>query len=455
MGLTRTRRQNQKQARNPTANKGEITVSAFIFLTFPFAGSELSYRYSMLVCVNGTVRMNRRGFLGLTVASARLGRGQQKPRQEAVVAAASRDRTPRVGIVTSNFRGSSDHDGTAIPGLADPRPVDADLTQAQIDAMVAKALDLGSPLQGGLASIIGPEDWVVIKPNIVSCYGLGPEANDGGAHHPYIAGAVTDLRVVHSLVTYLAEHKYGARITVAEGSGEWLPAERSKSSVDGWSTDWGGAFGGLSYRKMVEDFTRRYPGTRFEVMDLNFDQSVDLPVSGKALARNNPEGIYTIPKTIQQCDRLISVAPFKTHAMTGVSLSMKNYFGIGSGAKYGFPKEGLHKLGHPNEVLIDLFSLHPADYAIVGGSWGVEGDGPHPPGARSVHHNVIVAGANAVAVDAVAAAAMGFRPVDLPYLGLAEKRGFGVADTDVIWTRGNDIEEARKLFRKPAKWRAA
>jgi uncharacterized protein (DUF362 family) len=395
--------------------------------------------------------MNRRHFLGLG-ATAGLARGQQ-PRQEAVVAAASRDSTPRVGIVTSNFRGSEDHDGTKVPGLADPRPMSADLTQAQIGAMVVKALELGSPVKGGLGGILGPEDWVVIKPNIVSCHGLGPETRDGGAHHPYLTGTVTDLRVIQALVEYLAEHKYGARITVAEGSGEWLPVDRSKSPVDGWTTEWGGAFGGLSYKKIIQEFTRRYPEIRFEIVDLNFDSLVELPVPGKALARNNPAGTYAIPKTIQQCDRLISVAPLKTHSMTGVSLSMKNYFGIGPGAKYGFPKDGLHKLGHPDEVLVDLFSFHPADYAIVGGSWGVEGDGPHAPGARSVHHNVIIAGANALSVDAVAAAVMGFKATDLPYLAMAERRGFGVADVDVIWTRGSDIEEARRLFQKPAEWR--
>src|SRR5690242_17843503 len=386
--------------------------------------------------------MDRRDFLGLA-ATAGLARGQQKPHQEAVVAAASRDSTPRVGIVTSNFRGSEDHDGTKVPGLVDPQPVSADLTQAQIGAMVVKALELGSPVKNGLGGIFGPEDWVVIKPNIVSCHGLGPEMHDGGAHHPYLAGTVTDLRVIRALIEYLAEHKYGARITIAEGSGEWLPVERSKSPVDGWTTDWGGAFGGLSYKTMVQEFTRRYPEIRFETVDLNFDPVVELPVPGKALARNNQDGTYAIPKTIQQCDRLISVAPLKTHAMTGVSLAMKNYFGIGPGAKYGFPKDGLHKLGHPDEVLVDLFSFHPADYAIVGGSWGVEGDGPHAPGARSVHHNAIIAGANALSVDAVAAAVMGFKVSDLPYLSMAERRGFGVADPDVIWTRGNDIEEAR------------
>ena len=386
--------------------------------------------------------MNRRRFLGIG-AAAGLAFAQKKPREEAVTAAATRAATPRVSIVASNFRGSEEHDGTKIPGLTDPRPMDAELTAAQIEAMVCKALDLGSPVQGGIASIISPDDWVVIKTNIASCHGLGPEAHDGGAHQPYLAGSVADLRVVNSLLQYLVEHKCGARITIAEGSAEWLPVERSKSAVDGWTSTWGGAFGGLSYRGMVDDFARRYSGIRFEIVDLNFDQSVDLPVPGKSSRQ------YTIPKTIQQCDRLISVAPLKTHSLMGVSLSMQNYFGIAPGAKYGFPKDALFKLGPPDDVLLDLFSYHPADYAIAGGCWGIEGGAPE---ARSVHHNVIVAGASALSVDAVAAGVMGFSPASLPYLNLAEKRGFGVADPDVIWIRGNDIDEARRAFKKPSSF---
>ena len=95
-----------------------------------------------------------------------------------------------MGIVSSDFRGSEDHDGTKVPGLEEPKPLDAELTREQIGTMVVRAIELGSPIKGGMASIIGPEDWVVIKPNIVSCYGLGPDIHDGGTHHRYIDGSV-------------------------------------------------------------------------------------------------------------------------------------------------------------------------------------------------------------------------------------------------------------------------
>jgi uncharacterized protein (DUF362 family) len=213
----------------------------------------------------------------------------------------------------------------------------------------------------------------------------------------------------------------------------------------GWTTDWGGAFGGLSYRKMVDEFSRRYPAVRYELLDLNFDESIELPVQGKPRAKRNPEGVYKIPKTIQQCDRLISVAPLKCHPRMGVSLGLGNYLGIAPGAEYGFPKTGLDKLGDPDEVVVDLFSYHPADYAILGGGWGVEID--ETGARRSVHHNLVLAGAKAVSVDAVGAAVMGFDPSRIGHLRMAEQSGFGDYAMGIIWVRGNRVDQARRPFR--------
>src|SRR5262249_32704370 len=157
--------------------------------------------------------------------------------------------------------------------------------------------------------------------------------------------------------------------------------------------------------------------------------------------KQNPDGKYAIGKVIQQCDKLISIAPLKTDRRTGVALTFSNYLGVASGARYGVPRTALLQLGSPSEVLVDLFSYHPADYCILGGCFGVEGDGPIGPGGRPVHHNLLVAGTSAVSVDAVAASLMGFEPSRLPYLSIAERRAaWGVVDTDSVWTRGNSME---------------
>ena len=393
------------------------------------------------------MRMFRRQFLALG-AGAALAAGQKK-QEDAVIATATQDTTPRVGIVLSSFREGEDDDGSKIVGLADPQPPGADLTAKQLDAMVRRAIDLAATRSSEFHAMVDPEDWVVIKTHIPTCYGLGPETKDGGAHQPYMAGTVTDPRIVRTVISYLAERKRGLRFTIVEGSPQWLPAERSKSPVDGWSTEWGGAFDGLSYRKMIAELTARFPGVRFEIADLNFADSLDLPVPGKALARNNPRAVYTIPKVIQQCDKLITVAPLKTDASTGVSLSVKNYLGLAPGSKYGFPKDALMKLGSPDEVMFDLFSYRPADLAVLGGCWGVEGDAD-----ATVHHNLAIAGMKALCVDVVAATIMGFKVEELPFLALGEKQGFGTSNVDLVWTRGNEVKDAQRAFKKPSGWKA-
>ena len=78
---------------------------------------------------------------------------------------------------------------------------------------------------------------------------------------------------------------------------------------------------------------------------------------------------------------------------------------------------------------------------------GCQGDGGR------VHHNVLIAGEKAVAVDSIAAAVMGFKPADLPFLALGQKLGFGSWDPDEIWTRGTAIDQALREFKKPASWR--
>ncbi len=329
--------------------------------------------------------MQRRRFLQ-SGAGALL--SQQKKVEELAVAAASQDKTPRVGIVLSNFHGSEDHDGTKLQGLPDPQPVDAALTAAQLDAMLRKAIELGNTRRGGLAAIVKPEDWVVVLPDVSTCPASNPACS-------------TDPRLVRSLVAWLVEHHCGARITIAGAS--------------------------ASYRDMAADFGQQHRSVQFDVVDLNADEPLELPVPGKPSATRNPDSVYFIPQTIQQCDRVISVAPLKTHPRTRVSLSIGNYFGIAPVAKYGPGGEKLFELGAPHEVLIDLFSFHTADYAILGGETG---------------RNLVIAGPSAPAVDAAGAAVLGLAPAEIEHLKLAEKKGYGLIDLDLIWTRGNKIEEA-------------
>ena len=360
-------------------------------------------------------------------AQARVAPGAQAPAQrkdEGFVASATRDNTPRVGIVLSSFRGGADHDGTPIAGLAQPAPAASELTAAQVDAMVVRALEVGVTARGPMTGLFAPDDWIVIKTSMPVYPGLA-----GGQ---WTRGAAADLYVVRAVAAYLARNRCGARITIAEGADRWKPAAQGGGPVDGWNSTWEGAFSGLTYAGMVAELGRQYRTVRFDCVDLNFDDPVPAP------APRRQERSYFVPKTIRSCDKLIAVAPLRTDPRLGVALSLAGYLGAAPGSKYGFPKRFEVPL---EEAVADLYSFHPADYAVLGGSWGTEG------GGASVHHNVIVAGGNAVAVDAAGAAIMGFDPAAIPHLRLAVRSGYGTADVDAIWTRGNTIEEARRPFR--------
>jgi uncharacterized protein (DUF362 family) len=221
----------------------------------------------------------------------------------------------------------------------------------------------------------------------------------------------------------------GKRYTIARGSA---------TKLNGFSDDW---------HKLVADMKQRASQARFELLDLNEDECLESPTLDRHCASRNPKGLYTLARTIRECDRLISVAPLATDPATGVALTLGNFWGIAPGSAYGYPKTKLLELGAPAEILCDLYLHQPSSFTVVGGSMAVEGEGDKP-----LRHNVVIAGRITTAVDAVAAAVMGFDPRKLPHLGLFEKRGFGIRDTDSIWTSGCELDAATRRFRRPSRW---
>jgi uncharacterized protein (DUF362 family) len=355
----------------------------------------------------------RRGLLGLAAPAAW---AEEKPLHESVTASATRDSVPRVGVVMSSFRGGQEHDGTKIPGLAEPRPPDAELTDEQLDALVLKALDLG--LLNRRPRRLSEEgdtskDWVVIL----------VRGEDGPP------GSGTDPRVVRTVVRSLVEHGRGKRFTIARGSA---------GRLNGFSGEW---------PKLAGDIRRTAPAARIELLDLNDDEWIEAPTFDRCFASRNPSGAYAVARTIRECDMLVSVAPLATDPLTGVGLAASNFWGIAPGGRYGYPKDKLLALGTPEEVLLDLYLHRPSRFNVLSGTTAVEGEGDSP-----LRHNVVVAGSSTTAVDAVGAAVMGFEPEKLPLLGLFEKRGQGIRDIYSIWTRGNEVEEVVRKFRRPARW---
>jgi len=206
---------------------------------------------------------------------------------------------------------------------------------------------------------------VVLKPNLVD----------------YIAGSAINTHPL--LVAAAAEcfHRLGAnKVVVAEGPGH----QRDTQLVLTQS----------GYAQILRD-----NGIRF--IDLNRDELIHV----------NLRASYTrmkqlwLPKTVMQTDFLVSMPKVKTHHWSGVTLSMKNMFGVVPGSRYGWPKNILHWNGIQQSIL-DICATVPVHFVIADAIMAMEGNGPLNGTPRPLRS--IVLADDPVAADATCARLMGF-----------------------------------------------
>lgn len=201
---------------------------------------------------------------------------------------------------------------------------------------------------------------------------------------------------------------------------------------------------------------------------------------------------YELNHSYEDTDVFVSMAKLKNHATCGVTLSMKNCFGMtpasiyGDDAKRDQPNESPGKgrvdtchMGKrqpaspaPAEkdpsssrdpgyrmprITAELITARPVDLAIVDGIQTIAGgEGPWVRGIRTVEPGLLIAGTNAVATDAVSTAAMGYDPRaprgQAPFrecdntLLLAESLGAGTCDLNRIDVRGLPLADAVYRF---------
>jgi len=155
---------------------------------------------------------------------------------------------------------------------------------------------------------------------------------------------------------------------------------------------------------------REYVGTLGQCfVDLNLD------AARKTVLRTNASTLKHLyfPETVLGADLVVSMPRMKTHHWAGVTLSLKNMFGVVPGNCYGWPKNILHWAGI-NKSLLDINSTVRPDFAIVDGIVGMEGNGPTQGTAKPC--GVIVMGDDPVAVDCTCARIMGLLPERIEYL---------------------------------------
>ena len=330
--------------------------------------------------------------------------------------------TTQVAIVTSDNN-----------GLSNPVSRDSELSYAQVEDMVRKAIEL----QGGLDGVVTAGDKVMIKPNIV-------EKNTPSGY-----GTNTDIRVVKALIKILNDHTSGdVEIMVAEGSPRY-GYDDPTSSTSCWESS--------GYRDLLTD--AYLAGINFSLLNLNqtYDdlEQVGLPAKKAFAAPHN--GIYYIHKSELQADVYISVPVLKIHD-TGITAALKNQIGTAPGAYYGYNKMGgtsyygglVHDVDHrrwTTEEIVDLCSLAGIDFAVVDAIMTLESNKTYN-GSNQVRMNTIIAGVDPVAVDHVCSKLFYLNPDDIAHITLAEKVGIGTNDSAKIEVVGNSIISTRKKVKK-------
>ena len=208
---------------------------------------------------------------------------------------------------------------------------------------------------------------VVLKPNLVD----------------YIPGNAINTHPLLVLAAAESFRRLGAKsVLVAEGPGH----QRDTQLVLSQS----------GYQQPLRDEKIRF-------VDLNRDELFRTPLRASYMGMKD----LWLPRTVLEADFLVSMPKIKAHHWSGVTLSMKNMFGVVPGARYGWPKNILHWKGI-QESILDLCATVPVRFVIADGIVAMEGNGPLNGTPRQL--GKIVLADDPVAADATCARLMGFEP---------------------------------------------
>jgi len=390
--------------------------------------------------------LNRRSVLGIGAGA---------------VAVAALGRLPRA-LALAPPEGPRDRSDSA-PSL--PVAIDrcASYDRAAVTASLAKLFD-----QIGDVRPLVQGKTVTLKPNITAgpggpCLGLPPERTY--QTHFNVVLAATDLL-----------HRAGAkRIRIVES-----------------------VFGHLTLEQFLARSRWDMEALKAAGGDVSFEDTHNLGSFKRYSRLKVPWGgymfaSYDLNPAYGETDVYVSIAKLKNHWDAGVTLSIKNNFGITPNSLYGDDAGRENATGARGNVLhtgtadppagvpvelrkntprtpgyrvprvtADMVGIRPIDLAIIEGVETISGgEGPWIPGIKVMQPGLMIAGRNPVCTDAIATAVMGHDPrakggvKPFPgdnHLQLAAQVGIGSNNPAKIEVRGLPIEKARVSFTGPARF---
>ncbi len=259
---------------------------------------------------------------------------------------------------------------------------------AQVEVAVRKMI---SQL-GGIEKFVKPGSRVLVKPNLLM------------AKDPQ-AGITTHPAVIRSVIRILKD--INCRIFVGDGPSVFGAQDENIDEV---------------YRQTgVEELCRQ--------------EHVELVKFDKRRWR----GKFPLTTWLDECDCLVSVPKLKTHSLTLMTGAIKNLYGLVSGTY----KTELHKdYFHPDEfagIVVDVYEQARPGLTVIDAIVAMEGEGPGT-GGKLRDLNVLLAGADCVALDSVMGVIMGIFPSDVPTIKEAAARGLGAGQMASIVVLGEDIK---------------
>lgn len=148
-----------------------------------------------------------------------------------------------------------------------------------------------------------------------------------------------------------------------------------------------------------------------------------------------------ISRAALESDAVVNLPKLKTHSLTAFSGAVKNTYGfVPCGQRLAlhgrFPRNDLF-----SRMLVDVYACVRPGLTIMDGVLAMEGPGPSAGSARAL--GLILAGADGVAVDAVAQDLTGFRRDDVITTLEASRRGLGMSELASIDILGEKPEDVR------------
>jgi uncharacterized protein (DUF362 family)/Pyruvate/2-oxoacid:ferredoxin oxidoreductase delta subunit len=252
-------------------------------------------------------------------------------------------------------------------------------------------------LFGGIGAFVKPGWKVLLKPNMLSAR----EPDRGVTTHPFVLEAL--VREVQSA-----------------GCETWI-GDSPSGALKGVKRCWENT----GFKKVAEE-----TGSKL----INFE-------AGGTIQKEVNGNLYHLARAVFEADAVINIPKFKTHGLTLYTGSVKNLYGT----LPGFQKARLHKR-YPNptqfsRVLAEIYGLVKPALTVMDGIVGMEGNGPATGQLRSTQ--LILASPDGIALDTVAAAAMGFKENEVDATRIAGESGYGESRLASIDILGETLESVR------------